>query len=433
MAVLDAVGALQGAASSRELQQASLHGIARVVQAAGYGFYVLRPSDLTPVDVMATVPDEFLQRYEDEGRRDDPVLVQALASGRPADSSRLPPGRCWTHSAVFGVLADAGYHHSLEAPVLVDGEVRATLNMARPSAAPPFSTDDLDAMDVVAEHVGAALTRARRYDQTSERTVLLADALDAASQAVVITTAEGELIFRNRMAHRQIPGSSDTYLERAHPVLHDALAQLRSGRSRIVTAVEGHLDTEDATAVGGLRPSLDGGPATRDQRALPGHRLDRAVGRDPRRPLVTGAVTVKAVRLASRHDAVVSFVSYRASDTGGLPDAAVPLSPREREIADLVSQGLTTRRIAELSFVSENTVKQHLKRIFAKLQVSSRAELVQTVWRSASASVDATGADDQLTVGDGRTADHWAADDMSAADGTRAAGPAPRQPADGGI
>jgi DNA-binding CsgD family transcriptional regulator/GAF domain-containing protein len=352
-AVLGAVATIQGAASVREVQLAWLRSASDVVPAAGYGFYLLDPSSLRPVEVAASVPDRFLQRYEDEGRQDDPVLQEAVARRGPIDSSRLDPLGRWQSSAVCAVLREAGYHHSLEAPIIVDGVVEGTLNMARRQEEEPFSSEDLSALGVVAEQVAAAVTRARRYDQVSERTVLLADALDAASQPVVVTTVDGELIFRNRMALRAVPGSEQSYLDRAHPVLHQALEQLRQGHQRVVTAEEPsrqHL---------GARGSAHGAGPT------------------------PGALAVKAVRLRSRHDAVVSFVSYRPAGAPGLPDAAVPLSPREREIADLVSQGLTTRQIAELSYVSENTVKQHLKRIFAKLQVSSRAELVQAVWRAA--------------------------------------------------
>jgi DNA-binding CsgD family transcriptional regulator len=360
--VLSAVGAIQGGASQREIQQAYLSAVSKVVHAAGYGFYVLDPITLHPIDVAANVPDIFLQQYEDVGRTDDPVLQQAVASQRPADSSRLPPGRSWRESAVLGVLEKAGYHHSLEAPVVVDGTVHATLNMAREPDAPPFSLEDLGAMAVLAEQIGAALTRARRYDQVSEQTVLLADALDAATQPVVITTTDGTLIFRNRMTFKTAPGCAATYLDRAQPVLDQALEELRTGHRRVVSAHE-----DRATVPPPVAKPRRSGPQPADLGT----------------PDQGGLLAVKAVRLRSRHDAVVSFLSFQAHADQGLPDSAIPLSPREHQIADLVSQGLTTRKIAELTYVSENTVKQHLKRIFAKLQVNSRAELVQTVWRSA--------------------------------------------------
>jgi DNA-binding CsgD family transcriptional regulator len=52
------------------------------------------------------------------------------------------------------------------------------------------------------------------------------------------------------------------------------------------------------------------------------------------------------------------------------------LTPRERQIADLVAEGLTNTQIGKLLWITENSVKQALKRIFRKLEISSRAELV---------------------------------------------------------
>jgi DNA-binding NarL/FixJ family response regulator len=58
-------------------------------------------------------------------------------------------------------------------------------------------------------------------------------------------------------------------------------------------------------------------------------------------------------------------------------------TPREREIADLVAQGLTNREIGEQLFVSPKTVEAHLTRIFAKAGLPSRAAVAATVerWR----------------------------------------------------
>ncbi len=51
------------------------------------------------------------------------------------------------------------------------------------------------------------------------------------------------------------------------------------------------------------------------------------------------------------------------------------LTSREREIAQLVADGLTNRAIAEKIFVSEKTVETHLASIFTKLEVKSRHEI----------------------------------------------------------
>jgi len=52
------------------------------------------------------------------------------------------------------------------------------------------------------------------------------------------------------------------------------------------------------------------------------------------------------------------------------------LTKREEEIVFLVAEGLKNREIAERLKVTENTVRNHLFRVFEKLGISSRAELI---------------------------------------------------------
>ena len=52
------------------------------------------------------------------------------------------------------------------------------------------------------------------------------------------------------------------------------------------------------------------------------------------------------------------------------------ITPRELEIAQLVAQGLTNKEIGKILWITENSVKQALKRMFRKLHVSSRAEAI---------------------------------------------------------
>ena len=59
--------------------------------------------------------------------------------------------------------------------------------------------------------------------------------------------------------------------------------------------------------------------------------------------------------------------------------AHTPLTPRELDILRLVAQGLTNAAIAERLFVTEGTVKWHIKQILAKTGASNRAEAVARV------------------------------------------------------
>jgi two-component system, NarL family, nitrate/nitrite response regulator NarL len=51
------------------------------------------------------------------------------------------------------------------------------------------------------------------------------------------------------------------------------------------------------------------------------------------------------------------------------------LTAREQEIFELVSIGSTNREIAKKLFISENTVKNHLKNIMAKLNIQNRVQI----------------------------------------------------------
>lgn len=64
------------------------------------------------------------------------------------------------------------------------------------------------------------------------------------------------------------------------------------------------------------------------------------------------------------------------SDTNEAAIQALGLSNRELEILNKLAEGLTNQQIAEVSFVSINTVKTHLKNAFMKLEVNNRTEAV---------------------------------------------------------
>ncbi|MEU9373835.1 response regulator transcription factor [Streptomyces sp. NPDC048255] len=52
------------------------------------------------------------------------------------------------------------------------------------------------------------------------------------------------------------------------------------------------------------------------------------------------------------------------------------LSSREVEVMDLIASGMSNQQIAAACFISEKTVKNHINRIFAKLQTTTRSEAI---------------------------------------------------------
>jgi ATP/maltotriose-dependent transcriptional regulator MalT len=56
---------------------------------------------------------------------------------------------------------------------------------------------------------------------------------------------------------------------------------------------------------------------------------------------------------------------------------ALELTPRELEVIGLMAEGLSNREMADRLFISENTVKTHLSRVFDKLGAERRTQAVQ--------------------------------------------------------
>ena len=68
------------------------------------------------------------------------------------------------------------------------------------------------------------------------------------------------------------------------------------------------------------------------------------------------------------------FKQMSRSDRAQVPSPR--LTDRELEVLKLVAQGLNNREIAKRLFISENTVKNHVRNILEKLQLHSRMEAV---------------------------------------------------------
>ena len=77
---------------------------------------------------------------------------------------------------------------------------------------------------------------------------------------------------------------------------------------------------------------------------------------------------------ARRQEKVAAFAAGAEAHLGSRLGEA--LSKRERDIIAMIGQGFSNKLIARTLQISPETVKSHVKNIFAKLSVSTRSEAV---------------------------------------------------------
>lgn len=319
--------------------------IRHLIGANAYGLYLLSPECGRPrrVAVSGGV-DRFIARYEQEAYAHDPLLVHMARTREPVHNGLLFSETEWQRTTFRQALTT---HHQaprlLEAPLVIGGRLQGFLCFSRrPDDAAPFGVPEIRTLKSVAQHVCSAIDHALRFAALKERCTCSEGTLQLINVPIVLSDQHGRIRFANRAAELALSGADETlHSERFQEVLRENLEQLEASTS---IAAAGSL---------GLR---------------------RPVGR-PR------TLVVRSARVPSAEHVVATFLtSTEAPTTASFDHLAPLLSERELEILALLAQGLQNKEIARRLFVSTNTVKYHLKRMYRAMRVNSRAELLSKVY-----------------------------------------------------
>jgi DNA-binding NarL/FixJ family response regulator len=101
----------------------------------------------------------------------------------------------------------------------------------------------------------------------------------------------------------------------------------------------------------------------------------RVEAREPLRAAVGAFDRVGAILWAERARAELRATGETARKRE--PNSFDQLTRQELQVVRAVSQGITNREVAAQLFISPRTVDHHLRSIFHKLGISSRAELIR--------------------------------------------------------
>jgi DNA-binding CsgD family transcriptional regulator len=326
--------ALCAAPSLPELERRFAAGLGPLMAVPMYGFNVLDRTTWRPeLNVAVNVSEIFVARYERDGRDVDPVLRRALATGRATYNLDIMTQEEWLESPLYRhAYCTHSMRHVIDAPVVADGEVCGSLHVADSDAARDVTPREVRLVEAFGRVVGCAIEGIRARERLeAERDKALA-ALELMGAAVVISDPAAVELRANDVARDLMAD-----VVNAEEELHRLIALPRTDE-RFSRRVEVQL--------------VDGATAT-----LHGHS-------SPARPDGGGLITVLEI----------------AREAAGVPPALLaPLTPREREVALLVVDGLADREIAESLSLSRHTVSQYVKRIYRKLDVDSRVALTRVL------------------------------------------------------
>jgi DNA-binding CsgD family transcriptional regulator/MFS family permease len=166
-----------------------------------------------------------------------------------------------------------------------------------------------------------------------------------------------------------IPDSSDTSEAPVASALSAASVPRAVPASRAASATAGSPVSSGFPSSPGL-PSSSGLPSPPGLSSSPG--LPEASGLS-KTPAVSG---VDRSAFSSLPGPPAPLYHDRASNCCALLQQFYPLSTRECEVVELIARGNSVASIAERLVVSENTVRTHMKRIYSKLAIHKRQELL---------------------------------------------------------
>jgi DNA-binding NarL/FixJ family response regulator len=86
---------------------------------------------------------------------------------------------------------------------------------------------------------------------------------------------------------------------------------------------------------------------------------------------------------------VIEDYTQRAAQPAATTNAAI--SPREREVLQLLAEGCTARQIARQLHISVKTVETHRRNLLAKLELATVADLVRYAIREGITSLEQPG------------------------------------------
>jgi DNA-binding CsgD family transcriptional regulator len=338
---------------STTLRQRVAERLRRAVPFEGYVAFTMDPSNgLITHALVEDMGDEsglriFLEHvyFEDDVLEFNWMVRNRLSVGLLSEATK-------------GKLEQAPRYRELQAPIGLGYELRGAFStgaqlwgglcLSREKGRPDFAAREVAFMRRIAPHLGAGLRAATLQQELHDDQVGDDDAA-----GVLVLDGWGAVVQHNAAAERRLKE------------LGELGARWREAEG---------LPAPIWTVLGALKRSLK--PET--DRELNSSPYLRVRGRSGR------WLTLQASRTEPTHtraaESMVIIAPTGPKEVLRLTASGYGLSLREQEVVELAVRGASTKQISQALYISEYTVKDHLKNIFGKVGVRGRRALVKQLY-----------------------------------------------------
>ena len=289
---------------------------------------------------------EFDLQYKSYFYRVDPMPDAAHKSSRivcrPEDVLSVEE---WVESEFYNDFYHPfGYQHLLCGAVL-SNNLQApmfhpvTFHFLRSGKGLGFSDRELQVAELLSRHFSDAYNRNSNYQEIAQISEMLEAGLDISSCGILVFNENVQLIHANKLAKILCDEpcfQREAVMQLAKRVLADLIFS-RTARAENKSTLEGSTEN---------------------------YRLSASVAH-------VDAGTYYIVKVCGAQGTCMSGMRETAKSFG--------LSHREAEVCAMVVRGYSNKDIADKLFISELTVKDHLKHIFNKLRITKRVEIASKI------------------------------------------------------
>jgi len=222
----------------------------------------------------------------------------------------------------------------------------------------PFGGEDIAFLKALMPHMQRALKVHLHVAEADLRKKEFVEAMEPLAVGVILVAANGQILFANRMA-------------RALFRKRDALIADRNG----LRAVRSHDSTVIRTLIAAAAKTFSG----QARKAGGTLKIQRPKGRSPIEVMVSPIARDQRFGVAQ-----CAVAALYVTDPESIPERPETelarlhgLTPAEAHVATLIARGRSGRQVADELAISYNTVKSHLKKIFAKTGTRRQGELIR--------------------------------------------------------